>query len=853
MCTKGFPKSFSDETVVQENGRITYRRRDDGRAITVRANGRDYELDNRWIVPYNKYTLLKYNCHINVESVSNANSVKYLYKYFFKSVDMALVRIAVNDRQQVNYDEIETFLNARYMAPPEASWHILQFPMGNNTHTVYRLCVHLPERQVVRFRPGFEQQALDRHETTPLTGWFELNRMNIRARQYLYTEIPLHFVWQSAQRRWTDRRRGGDKIVVRLFNVNGRNQELFCLRLLLLHVRGAQSYEDLRTVDGNVCETFAEACRLRNLLADDREWENTLHEAALREMPYQLRELFAYMLIYCDIANKLALWEQFIDFFIEDFTRQHIDREEAIQRALTHIQGILLVNGTRLADIGLPEPNAVVHDVPIDVQQERNEGVALRNQLNAEQLPLFELILNAVQNNNEPNRLFFINAAAGAGKSFIFQTLITVLRGENITTVALAPTGIAASLMKGGRTIHSRFRLPLDINETTVTGVTPRSESGRLIRDAKLIIIDEISMVTKTIFKIINAGLKDICNDNRPFANKVVVVGGDFRQTLPVVINGNRATIVNECVKHSLELHNFAQHNLLRNVRAGANQQEFSEWLLSLGNGTMPAFRRTPYGNIIQIPPRCMANSKEELIDFCLGNLDFDQVCNRAILTPYNATCHEINHDIIQRIPGQPKTYLSADTIDMTDEPEIEFANYPPEYLNTLNPSGFPPHRLILKVGAIVMLLRNLNLRTGLCNGTRLYLHVLGNRYLDAEKLDVHVKSFDSVKVFVEETPLQGQLNQNEPANTYTRNVVYREVLHLILLSDYQNLEIFYPEHVIFPVTFRYSYQEFLPHLNSKIHFTIVCTTYILHIIYELKMVRDCYILEYTRKPSIHV
>ncbi|KAJ8984535.1 hypothetical protein NQ317_006821 [Molorchus minor] len=475
-CSKGYPKTFLNETVVQENGHISYRRRDDGKTITVRVNRRDCELDNRWIVPYNRYTLLKYNCHINVECVSSTNSVKYLYKYFFKSVDMALVRIAVNDRDQVNYDEIETFLNARYLAPPEASWHILQFPMSHNTHTVYRLCVHLPERQVVRFQPGFEQQALDRHETTPLTAWFNLNRIDIQARQYLYTEIPLHYVWQQAQRRWTQRRRGGDKIVVRLYNVNGRNQELYCLRLLLLHVRGAQNYEDLRTVEGNICETFAQAS---------------------------------------------------------------------------------------------------VADAPIDVQQEHNEGIALRNQLNAEQLPLFELILNAVHNNNEPNRLFFINAAAGAGKSFIFRTLITVLRGENVTTLALAPTGIAASLLKDGRTIHSRFRLPLDINETTTTGVTPRSQSGQIIRAAKLVVIDEISMVTRTILGIINAALKDICNDNRPFANKVVVVAGDFRQTLPIVINGNRATIVDECVKHTLQVHNFAQHNLLRNIRADANQQEF--------------------------------------------------------------------------------------------------------------------------------------------------------------------------------------------------------------------------------------------------------------------------------------
>ncbi|KAJ8976679.1 hypothetical protein NQ317_004763 [Molorchus minor] len=684
ICSKGFPKPFLNETIIDENGRVAYRRRNDGRTVIVRANGADCELDNRWIVPYNRYTLLKYNCHINVECVSNINSVKYLYKYFFKSVDMALVRIVVNDRQQVNYNEIETFLNARYMAPPEAAWHILQFPLIEK-HP-HRLSIMRP----LTSETSFEQQALDIHETTQLTAWFTLNQNDLQARQYLYTEIPLHYVWQSAQRHWRQRLRGAASIVVRLYAVNYRNQELYCLRLLLLHVRGALSFENLRSVDGNVCATFAEACRRRNLLANDEEWQHTLREACQREMPHQLRELFAYMLIYCEIANKLALWEEFTDFFIEDFTRRNIDRDQAIQMALRAIQNTLITNGTRLAAFGLPEPNEPPQNNQINVQAEQAEGAALRNQLNAEQLPIFEEILNAVNDDNVPNRLFYINAAAGAGKSFIFQTLLTVMRGQDTCALALAPTGIAASILKDGRTIHSRFRLPLAINETTTSGVTPRSEDGRLIRSAKLIIIDEISMVTRAIFSIINRALKDICNDNRPFANKVIVVGGDFRQTLPIVINGNRASIVNECVKHSLQVLNFGQYNLLRNVRVDPNQQQFSDWLLNLGNDTLPIFRATNYGNIIQIPPQCVADSKNALLDFCLGNLNFDEIRNRAILTPLNVTCDEINNDVIHRLPGEIKTYLSADSIDIDDQPDVEFANYPIEFLNTITPSGFP-------------------------------------------------------------------------------------------------------------------------------------------------------------------
>ncbi|KAJ8937734.1 hypothetical protein NQ318_009144 [Aromia moschata] len=738
---------------------------------------------------------------------------------------------------------------------PNWSEIIDNIPEGQRTAdhpllTARVLGVHLPERQVFTFRPGFEIQALQRNETTQLTAWFALNQAQPAARQYLYTEIPQHYVWQQAQRRWTNRQRGGDKVITRMYSVNFRNMELYCLRTLLLHVRGAQSYEDLRTVDGDVCATFLEACQRRNLMADDAEWRRALREACQRDMPRELRGMFSYLLI-CDVSDRLALWTEFRPQLIEDFTRNGLDEDEATQRALAHIQSVLTVNGTRLSNFGLPEPRAVAHlaDEPIDVRAEREEGERLRNQLNAEQSALFEGVMNAVQHDDAPHRLFFVNAAAGAGKSFVFQTLITSLRGENVTVLALAPTGIAASLLKGGRTIHSRFKLPLDINETTTAGVTPRSSDGRLIRESKLIIIDEISMVTRTVLIILERALRDICADNRPFGNKVVLVGGDFRQTLPVIVGAHRADIVDECVRTSLARFRFACYNLIQNVRAEHDQQQFCNWLLDLGNGILPPYRRTFYGDLIQIPPQCIVDTKEELLDFCLGNLDFDFISNKAVLTPLNITCNELNSHVIERLPGQAKTYMSADSIDITDQPDLEVANYSVEFLNSLNPSGFPPHRLYLKVGAIVVLLRNLDLRQNLCNGTRLLIRVLGSNYIDAERIDPtgrltghrvfipridlingnstlpfkrrrrqfpvklayamtinksqgqtfdrvgivlpspvfahgqlyvafsRAKAFDKVKIFIEQTPTQGNINEAHQDNVYTRNIVYREVL----------------------------------------------------------------------------
>ena len=81
-----------------------------------------YDLDNRWVVPYNRYLLLKYNGHINVEICSSLMSVKYLYKYILKGNDTATVQIVTSpdgDKSHIEYDEITQFINTRYVTPSE--------------------------------------------------------------------------------------------------------------------------------------------------------------------------------------------------------------------------------------------------------------------------------------------------------------------------------------------------------------------------------------------------------------------------------------------------------------------------------------------------------------------------------------------------------------------------------------------------------------------------------------------------------------------------------------------------------------------------------------------------------------
>ena len=105
-----------------------------------------------------------------------------------------------------------------------------------------------------------------------------------------------------------------------------------------------------------------------------------------------------------------------------------------------------------------------------------------------------------------------------------------------------------------------------------------------------------------------------------------------------------------------------------------------------------------------------------------------------AILTPRNETVDEINEYMISQADGVSKEYLSSDSFGMIDtDSENNETLYPVEYLNSLSFPGLPAHKLTLKVGAPFKLLRNLNQKKGLCNGTRLIVTYLGQLVIQGE------------------------------------------------------------------------------------------------------------------------
>lgn len=123
-----------------------------------------------------------------------------------------------------------------------------------------------------------------------------------------------------------------------------------------------------------------------------------------------------------------------------------------------------------------------------------------------------------------------------------------------------------------------------------------------------------------------------------------------------------------------------------------------------------------------------------------------DWLCERAILTSKNDIEEEINKILLDSFQAKKMEYRSVNSVLEIDDA----VNYPGEFLNSLNPPGFPPHLLTLKIGTPIMLLRNLS-PPKLCNGTRLCITDLQKNLIEAQ---IMTGSAKGESVFIPRIPM---------------------------------------------------------------------------------------------------
>ena len=133
--------------------------------------------------------------------------------------------------------------------------------------------------------------------------------------------------------------------------------ERYFLRVLLNHVRGATSFEDLRTVSGITYSTFRETCEKRGLIETDKSLDDALSDAETFQMPAALRRLFATILVFCEATNVRELWEKYKESMSEDYKRDNCNTAMVEQMALRDIREMIQSMGKEFRSYDLPELN----------------------------------------------------------------------------------------------------------------------------------------------------------------------------------------------------------------------------------------------------------------------------------------------------------------------------------------------------------------------------------------------------------------------------------------------------------------------------------------------------------------
>ncbi|GJZ69659.1 ATP-dependent DNA helicase PIF1 [Tanacetum coccineum] len=494
-CSKHFPKPFLAETFLDEDGYPHYRRRDN--KVTFKKG--KFMYDNKHVVPHNRYLLLKYKAHINVEWHNRSKAIKYLFKYLNKGPDRAIIVIEENVRNGttlgtehvLEVDKIKNYLNCQFLAPCEAVWRLFLFEINYSYPSVMQLSFHLPNQNAITLRDLEKLSAFLQREgidVTMFTDWFELNKRDPAARTLIYANIPKHYVWHEQSKQWKKRKQR--KCIGMIVYSSLASGEHYYLRMLLNVVRGFKGFEELMTVNKRLYATFKETCFAYGLLNDDKEWSHAIAEANLWALGPKLQDIFVTMLLFCNVSITLKLWEE------------------------------------------------------------------------------------------------------------TWQTLSEDILEKNMTI------GIVSLLLLAGRTAHSRFVIPLDLMENSTYCIKRNTQLEELMQEVQLIIWDEAPMTQRYAFESLDTTLRDILSfkdsekRRQIFGGMTVLLGGDFRQIIPVIPQAKKPKVVQACINRS-ELWRYCKvFTLTRSMRVNeysadegidTSKQKFNQWVLAVGDGTLPA------------------------------------------------------------------------------------------------------------------------------------------------------------------------------------------------------------------------------------------------------------------------
>jgi hypothetical protein len=373
-----------------------------------------------------------------------------------------------------SHNEIKNFVQGRYVAASEAAWRILKFPIQHHSPNVYRLAIHLPQQHSITYNPDklnemeiskldetletsfdlinqihnnstqsvdiqppidlSEEQKkiakiLEKNSQTTLLAWFKLNQTDPDAHHHLYRDIAKHYVFEKDKRVWKKRKTPNFKTVGRIYSVHTKDMERFSLRLLLNHVRGAASYDQLKFYEGVQHTTFQSAATARGLLEDANQAIDCIEEAYnILCDPHQFRSFFCQFIINCS-PDVGTLWTHFKDKLSHDilYNQRNIQNNPNLQMtedfhnlALIKIKQILEIEGSNIAYF-VDLPQLTINQIDLLNRRYNNDAIIFNSSILQNALETYNK--NYPTLNHEQKECFdsIITESNLIGRIFIFE------------------------------------------------------------------------------------------------------------------------------------------------------------------------------------------------------------------------------------------------------------------------------------------------------------------------------------------------------------------------------------------------------------------------------------------------
>jgi ATP-dependent DNA helicase PIF1 len=340
--------------------------------------------------------------------------------------------------------------------------------------------------------------------------------------------------------------------------------------------------------------------------------------------------------------------------------------------------------------------------------------------------------------NKELSNTILLQGEGGTGKTHALNCVIEKSHALGLPIGVCASSGIAATHLKGGRTAHSLFGIPVKdtnadtpVNDVQFSRIKADSYKGRLLKKYRIFIIDEVGMLNVDNIYTINMLLKDLHDTSVRFGRVLMIFTGDERQIMPIVrgVDPLSDRQADASFFFSQDCRLSTRIVLTENMRVHEGHANFIEWHRKIGSDGYQHVK-FPHDTCNRLTryicvPRQFARHNEdafirEVFNAEVFAADPMMLARRVILAPHNATVNMINDRVASLMPPDrpTHTYLSTNVPDAYDVYDPTTVIFAADNLQSISSSDMPDHSLTLIVGMPVMCMYNLDVPNGICNGT---------------------------------------------------------------------------------------------------------------------------------------